>query len=58
MYLILVIVLIGGYLYLSQQVVTQSGYTLEQMQKDLESGRIINAEIRPNREVPTAFMHR
>ena len=53
MYLILVIVLIGGYLYLSQQVVTQSGYTLEQMQKDLESGRIINAEIRPNREVPT-----
>ena len=53
MYLILVIVLIGGYLYLSQQVVTQSSYTLEQMQKDLESGRIINAEIRPNREVPT-----
>ena len=52
-YLILIVLMIAGCMLFNQQVSTQNGYTFEQMQKDLEKGRIQSAEIRQNKEVPT-----
>lgn len=46
-------ILIGGYLYLNHQVATRSNYSLDQMTADLNSGRIEDATIRQNKEVPT-----
>lgn len=52
-YLILVLVLIGGYFILGRQASINNDYTLEQMEDDLDDDRIVAAEIRPNKEVPT-----
>ncbi len=52
-YAVMIAVIIFGYLFLSKQTDTQSNYTLEQMQTALNQGKIQQAVIRPNREVPT-----
>ena len=52
-YLALIVLMIVGCMLFNQQITTQSGYTFEQMEKDLEKNRIQSAEIRPNKEVPT-----
>ena len=53
MYLLLAALLIVGYLFLNQQVNTRSDYSYEQMVADLKEGKITDAQILPNREVPT-----
>ena len=52
-YLVLIMILLGGYLYLNHQVATRSNYSLDQMTADLNSGKIVDATIRQNKEVPT-----
>ncbi len=53
LYAVLVVMLIVGYLYLNNQVNGQSDYTLEALEQAAADGRILSAEIYPNREVPT-----
>ncbi|MDO4308609.1 MAG: ATP-dependent zinc metalloprotease FtsH [Eubacteriales bacterium] len=45
--------LIAGYLYLNNQVNSQSGYTLDALEQAVADGKVLSADIYPNREVPT-----
>ena len=53
LYLILIVLLIAGYFYLNNQVTSQSDYTMEALEQAAEEGRVHNAVIYQNREVPT-----
>ena len=53
LYAVMIALILMGYLFLIKQTDTQSNYTLEQMQTALKEGKILQAAIRPNREVPT-----
>ena len=53
LYAVMIALILMGYLFLSRQTDTQSNYTLEQMQTALKEGKVLQAAIRPNREVPT-----
>ena len=53
LYLILVIMMIAGYLYLNEQINDQSSYTLEQMEKALDENQVSQVSIHQNRQVPT-----
>ena len=53
LYAVMIALILMGYLFLSKQTDTQSNYTLEQMQTALKEGKVLQAAIRPNREVPT-----
>lgn len=53
LYAVLVIMLVVGYLYLNNQVNGQSDYTLEALEQAAADGKVLSAEIYPNREVPT-----
>ena len=53
LYLILIVALIAGYLYLNNQVVNQSNYTLSALENAAEEGSISSVRIQPNKEVPT-----
>lgn len=53
LYAVLVIMLVVGYLYLNNQVKGQSDYTLDALEQAAADGRVLSAEIYPNREVPT-----
>ena len=53
LYLVLVIALVAGYLYLNNQVVSQSNYTQKQLEQALEDNKVVDATIQQNREVPT-----
>lgn len=53
LYLLMIVMVLAGYLYLSQQVSTQSNYTLDQMTRAVNEGRVTAAVISQNREVPT-----
>ncbi len=53
LYLVLIIMLVGGYWYLNNQISTQSNYTLEALERAAEEGQITSARIYPNKEVPT-----
>ena len=52
-YAILVIALIVGYLYLENQINSQSTFTGEELEQSLQEGRILSARIAQNKEVPT-----
>ncbi|HIY19253.1 MAG TPA: ATP-dependent zinc metalloprotease FtsH [Candidatus Blautia avistercoris] len=45
--------LIVGYLFLNQQVNTQSNYTLDQFEQAVEEGKVAGIEIHQNKETPT-----
>ncbi|MBQ1310383.1 MAG: ATP-dependent zinc metalloprotease FtsH [Blautia sp.] len=45
--------MIAGYMYLNNQISTQSNYSYEKMVEALKEGQILGATISPNREVPT-----
>ncbi|MCI5530069.1 MAG: ATP-dependent zinc metalloprotease FtsH [Blautia sp.] len=45
--------LIAGYLYLNNQVAAQSDYTMGQLTQALEEGKVYDARIHQNSEVPT-----
>lgn len=53
LYLALVILVIAGYLFLNQQMDTQSSYSIAQMEKALEENQVAQVKIHQNREVPT-----
>ena len=53
LYLILIIMMIAGYLYLNEQINDQSSYTLEQMEKALDENQVSQVSIHQNRQVPT-----
>ena len=52
-YAILVIALIVGYLYLENQINSQSTFTGAELEQSLQEGRILSARIAQNKEVPT-----
>ena len=53
LYLILTALLVGGYFYLSNQVSGQNDYTIEALEQAAEEGKVNDAVIYQNREVPT-----
>ena len=53
LYLILIAMLVGGYFYLNSQVSGQNDYTIEALEQAAEGGRVNDAVIYQNREVPT-----
>mgnify|MGYP005766893197 FL=1 len=53
LYILLIIMLIVGYLFLNQQVNTQSNYTLDQFEQAVEEGKVAGIEIHQNKETPT-----
>ena len=53
LYLILIALLVGGYFYLNRQVSGQNDYTIEALEQAAEEGRVNDAVIYQNREVPT-----
>ena len=55
LYLLLIVALIAGYLYLNDQVSTGS-YTMGQLEKALEEDKVTDAVIHQNREVPTGYV--
>ena len=48
LYLVLIVALIAGYLYLNNQVQTQSDYTLGKLEQALEDGKVNDAVIHQN----------
>ena len=52
-YVILIVMLICGYLFLDSQRDSQSNYTMAQLEKALDEGKVTDARIQPNKEVPT-----
>ena len=52
-YVMLVVLLICGYFFLSNQRDSQSNYTMTQLEEALEEGKVLDARIQPNKEVPT-----
>ncbi len=53
LYIVLIVALIAGYLYLNNQVESQGDYTLGQLEQALEGGKVSDAKIHQNSEVPT-----
>lgn len=53
LYLILIAFLVGGYFYLNSQVSGQNDYTIEALEQAAAEGRVNDAVIYQNREVPT-----
>ena len=53
LYLVLIVMLAAGYFYLNSQVTAQSDYTMQALEQAAEEGRVQNAVIYQNREVPT-----
>lgn len=53
LYAVLIVMLVVGYLYLNNQVNSQSGYTLDALEQAVTDGKVLSADIYPNREVPT-----
>ena len=49
----MIVALIAGYLYLNNQVASQSDYTMGQLTQALEEGKVYDARIHQNSEVPT-----
>ncbi|MBS6117546.1 MAG: ATP-dependent zinc metalloprotease FtsH [Clostridiales bacterium] len=49
----LAVLLICGYFFLSSQRDSQSNYTMTQLEEALEEGKVLDARIQPNKEVPT-----
>lgn len=52
-YVMLIVILICGYLFLDSQRDSQSNYTMAQLEKALDEGKVTDARIQPNKEVPT-----
>lgn len=53
LYLVLIVALVLGYMYLDTQVATDSDYTMLQLEQALEDETVISAVISQNQEVPT-----
>ena len=53
LYLVLIVALIAGYLYLNNQAAVQSDYTYGQLEQAVTDGKVTSATIHQNSEVPT-----
>ncbi len=53
LYLLMLVALVAGYLYISNQATSRSTYSLDALQKALQNEQVQSAVISPNREVPT-----
>ncbi len=53
LYLVLIIALIAGYLFLSQQMEDSESYSKAQLENAVEMGRVLAVKIYPNKEYPT-----
>ena len=53
LYLVLIVALIAGYLYLNNQVAVQSDYTYGQLEQAVTDVKVTSATIHQNSEVPT-----
>lgn len=53
LYLVMIAAMVIGYIYLNNQVISQSSYTQKQLEQALEDNRVVDAKIQQNREVPT-----
>ena len=53
LYLVLVIALIAGYLFLSQQMENSENYSKAQMENAVKEDRVLGVKIYPNKEYPT-----
>ncbi len=53
LYLMLVIVLVAGYLFLSQQIEDSEGYSKAQLEEAVEADLVQGVRIYPNKEYPT-----
>ncbi len=52
-YLVLVIALVTGYLFLSQQMENSEDFSKAQLEKAVEAGEMLDVRIYPNKEYPT-----
>ena len=50
LYLVLIVMLVAGYFYLSNQVATQGDYTMEALEQSAKDGKISSAKIYQNKE--------
>ena len=53
LYLILIIAMVAGYLFLNNQITSVENYSIEQLEQALKDGKVQEATITQNREVPT-----
>lgn len=53
LYVLLMIMLLGGYFFLNKQAAMQTNYSMEALEKACEEGQISGVKIYMNREVPT-----
>ena len=53
LYVVLFVMLIAGYFYLSNQVNHTGNYTLDELEQAVADGQVLSADVYPNREVPT-----
>lgn len=53
LYVGLIIMLVAAYLFLNEQVNSQSSYSMSQFKEALADGEVTQVSIHPNREVPT-----
>lgn len=53
LYLVLIVMLVAGYLYLNDQVASQSNYSMKQLEQAVEDEKVVDARIHQNSEVPT-----
>ena len=51
LYLVLIVALIAGYLYLNNQAAVQSDYTYGQLEQAVTDGKVTSATIHQNSEV-------
>lgn len=53
LYLVLIIALVAGYLFLSQQMENSENYSKTQLENAVEEGKVLDVKIYPNKEYPT-----
>ena len=53
LYLILIAAMVAGYLFLNNQITSVENYSIEQLEQALKDGKVQEATITQNREVPT-----
>lgn len=52
-YLVLAVVIIGGYWFISNQMTANNDYSSRQFQQDVINGNVLAVDIHPNKEIPT-----
>ena len=53
LYLVLIVAMVAGYLFLSQQMENSEGYSKTQMEEAVKEDEVLDVRIYPNKEYPT-----